>query len=407
MCADTQHAFGGARWKNHLVTAMTAAAGLAASDGSAYAWSRTMGTEKIVQTAGPSSPYKWTSPATGTAGPNEPLQGAIDITYTAGRNDQIGIDAVGSYTIQENLIYLDENTFPRTNTKIAFSTFPLSITAATQTFTFVPPSFVTTLAPRGATTDFRIDAYNGWSSNDKSGLVTLTKLKAAGAPTGGAAGALPTSSIPNNTYAANIKAEDAPVPFGRTVAIYTFDSPNGTQVNINGFNNSGYSLVNASTNQLVYNGLDNPLVPSVSFDPSASFTSLDPDGTPGIAQVTGLDPTFAIQAFGRSVALASFFTTALPFTLPSDGGSVDISASSLSAGSRALWLDFAGQTPGSEVGFLIVGQAVPEPSTWVMLLLGFAGLGYAGYRRASARAVSAHAAGTTTGLARRVLRLSL
>jgi PEP-CTERM motif len=28
---------------------------------------------------------------------------------------------------------------------------------------------------------------------------------------------------------------------------------------------------------------------------------------------------------------------------------------------------------------------VPEPSTWVMMLLGFAGLGYAGFRRASKR----------------------
>ena len=27
--------------------------------------------------------------------------------------------------------------------------------------------------------------------------------------------------------------------------------------------------------------------------------------------------------------------------------------------------------------------AVPEPSTWAMLLLGFLGLGYAGYRKAS------------------------
>jgi PEP-CTERM motif len=27
-------------------------------------------------------------------------------------------------------------------------------------------------------------------------------------------------------------------------------------------------------------------------------------------------------------------------------------------------------------------MTVPEPSTWAMLLLGFAGLGYAGYRRA-------------------------
>jgi hypothetical protein len=30
---------------------------------------------------------------------------------------------------------------------------------------------------------------------------------------------------------------------------------------------------------------------------------------------------------------------------------------------------------------LVVESAVPEPSTWAMLLLGFAGLGYAGYRK--------------------------
>jgi hypothetical protein len=30
----------------------------------------------------------------------------------------------------------------------------------------------------------------------------------------------------------------------------------------------------------------------------------------------------------------------------------------------------------------VVGAPVPEPSTWAMMLLGFAGLGYAGYRRA-------------------------
>ena len=34
-------------------------------------------------------------------------------------------------------------------------------------------------------------------------------------------------------------------------------------------------------------------------------------------------------------------------------------------------------------GEFILGGAVPEPSTWAMMLLGFAGLGYAGYRRAS------------------------
>jgi PEP-CTERM motif len=34
-------------------------------------------------------------------------------------------------------------------------------------------------------------------------------------------------------------------------------------------------------------------------------------------------------------------------------------------------------------------RSVPEPSTWAMLLLGFAGLGYAGYRRSKRRAIFA------------------
>jgi PEP-CTERM motif len=36
-----------------------------------------------------------------------------------------------------------------------------------------------------------------------------------------------------------------------------------------------------------------------------------------------------------------------------------------------------------------VKLAVPEPSTWAMMLLGFAGLGYAGFRKAgSARSIA-------------------
>ncbi len=384
MCAYRQYARGDCRPMKQFLVALAAMASLGASD-KAFAWSRTMGSETINLTTGPGSPYQWTSPATGSAGPNEVLQGGITITYTASKNNLAGLIADGSYTIQENLIYLDENTFPNRNTKIAFSTFKLSVTADPQTFTFVPPSFVTTLAPRGSTTDFRIDGYNGWSPNDKSSLVTLTKLGAAGAPAGGAAGGPAKSSIPNNVYAANIKAEDAPVPYGRSLAIYTFSSPDGIHLTINAFNNSGYSLVNSSTSQLAYNGLDDPVIPSVTFDPSATFTSLDPNGTPGIAEVSGLGSTFAIQAFGMSVPLAAYFTTTLPYALPSDGLSTDISASSLSAGSRALWLDFDGQTPGSEVGFLIVGQAVPELSTWAMMLLGSAGLGFVGYRKSLKR----------------------
>ncbi len=43
-----------------------------------------------------------------------------------------------------------------------------------------------------------------------------------------------------------------------------------------------------------------------------------------------------------------------------------------------------GTYDGQYLAFLLTPGAVPEPSTWAMLLLGFAGLGFAGYRRARA-----------------------
>ncbi|HEY4807529.1 MAG TPA: PEPxxWA-CTERM sorting domain-containing protein [Roseiarcus sp.] len=39
------------------------------------------------------------------------------------------------------------------------------------------------------------------------------------------------------------------------------------------------------------------------------------------------------------------------------------------------------QSGNGEVEIDFVGPAVPEPSTWAMLLLGFAGLGALAYRR--------------------------
>jgi hypothetical protein len=32
------------------------------------------------------------------------------------------------------------------------------------------------------------------------------------------------------------------------------------------------------------------------------------------------------------------------------------------------------------VGFIAAAPILPEPSTWAMMLVGFAGLGFAGYR---------------------------
>jgi hypothetical protein len=46
--------------------------------------------------------------------------------------------------------------------------------------------------------------------------------------------------------------------------------------------------------------------------------------------------------------------------------------------------DIVGGTPAPtfNAAFSLNGSVVPEPSTWAMMLLGFAGLGFAGYRRA-------------------------
>ncbi len=39
-----------------------------------------------------------------------------------------------------------------------------------------------------------------------------------------------------------------------------------------------------------------------------------------------------------------------------------------------------------------IGVSTPEPATWALMLLGFAGLGFAGYRRAKSRGVTTPAA---------------
>jgi hypothetical protein len=39
-------------------------------------------------------------------------------------------------------------------------------------------------------------------------------------------------------------------------------------------------------------------------------------------------------------------------------------------------------------GVLDINAAVPEPSTWAMMILGFAGLGYVAYRRQKKNAVA-------------------
>jgi len=55
-------------------------------------------------------------------------------------------------------------------------------------------------------------------------------------------------------------------------------------------------------------------------------------------------------------------------------------------GGAGLTGDFAGFWGG---GGSFIYTAIPEPSTWAMMLAGFAFLGFAGYRKASRKPLAA------------------
>jgi hypothetical protein len=78
------------------------------------------------------------------------------------------------------------------------------------------------------------------------------------------------------------------------------------------------------------------------------------EGTSGFASPIAVGPAFPLGGFADPFSIV---TNALGTT--NVGGEIEA-------------LEFAPQSPPS---------AVPEPSTWAMMVLGFAGLGFLGYRK--------------------------
>jgi PEP-CTERM motif len=108
-----------------------------------------------------------------------------------------------------------------------------------------------------------------------------------------------------------------------------------------------------------------------------------------------LSGAFADAVFGSGGALT--LSASNPSSTQSVSFTSNVIASSLiGAFDRAMSLSFTDVTPpaGITLGTLrsftsdVSGDfssTVPEPSTWAMMLLGFAGLGYVGFRKARAR----------------------
>jgi hypothetical protein len=115
------------------------------------------------------------------------------------------------------------------------------------------------------------------------------------------------------------------------------------------------------------------------FDPSSRFynpINVGPNGTPSLtytaqAVLNGVDPTVDI-AF--SLDLTGFLATD-QLNSSFNGDFNDTALVSFTPLSDVTVFSDSGLFPGT--------SAVPEPSTWAMMILGFAGIGFTAYRRKS------------------------
>jgi hypothetical protein len=86
-----------------------------------------------------------------------------------------------------------------------------------------------------------------------------------------------------------------------------------------------------------------------------------------------------VEIFGIAILGGFDVSSTFDFSFQGDLILGDISNNSVSN------LGFMGPnidlTLSDEFGIFVIGGAVPEPSTWAMMLLGFAGLGLVGYRQ--------------------------
>jgi len=132
---------------------------------------------------------------------------------------------------------------------------------------------------------------------------------------------------------------------------------------------------------------------TVGFNLDTSITAADITGLPASPTFTFESPINGIPSgFGNMSASlqGNWNGTSNSFAGPIDFTIAGVSVSDFVANSNGFFAvaDLLGPIGTGEVGGkieAIIGQtssSVPEPSTWAMLLIGFAGLGFAGYRKA-------------------------
>jgi hypothetical protein len=127
------------------------------------------------------------------------------------------------------------------------------------------------------------------------------------------------------------------------------------------------TLGSFSVSNFAFNDLDNDL-----FRLRVSFTQ--PGGTSPTSQIFTAELDGNIGFFGGNLVI-DFNNTPQVFTF--NGGSFKLTVQDVQLDTNFLrFFDTA-----SLVGSVTVTAAVPEPSTWAMLILGFMGVGFVAYRR--------------------------
>jgi hypothetical protein len=137
-------------------------------------------------------------------------------------------------------------------------------------------------------------------------------------------------------------------------------------------------------------------IPSTNFSdgPGGGIgTTLDLSGATVVYdETTGLFSASALTATGTNAG--TFDYTDTTFTIlhyvstsnPSDGINIDIQGFTPGAATNGIGeeeLAAEGTTfhENGTAGELVLASAVPEPSTWAMMILGFCGIGFMAYRR--------------------------
>ena len=136
-------------------------------------------------------------------------------------------------------------------------------------------------------------------------------------------------------------------------------------------------------------GLTGTLTLNAEGDPNASFvfqigSTLTTASASDIKFINGANGNDVFWQVGSSATLGT--TTDFAGTIVAEASITLTTGANIACG-RAIALTAAVTMDSNNVGIGGCdsppgGSAVPEPSTWAMMLLGFAGLGFAGYRRA-------------------------